>query len=81
MNINENVNFNGQIVVKDANEVDTPVIYLNAALDTANMNLNIGVNTVNKVLVTSNAENVKAQYAEFEAAVKARATELGYVIF
>lgn len=81
MNINENVNFNGQIVVKDANEVDTPVIYLNATLDTANMNLNIGVNTVNKVLVTSNAENVKAQYEEFEAAVKARATELGYVIF
>lgn len=81
MNINENVNFNGQIVVKDSNGVDTPVVYLNATLDTANMNLSIGVNTVNKALVTSNAENVKAQYAEFETAVKARAKELGYVIF
>ena len=81
MNINENVNFNGQILVKDVNAVDTPVIYLSATLDTANMNLNIGINTVNKALVTSNAENVKDQYAEFESAVKARATELGYVIF
>lgn len=81
MNINENVNFNAQVTVKDANGVDTPVMYLAATLDTANMNININCSTVNKDLVTANAETVKAQYTEFETAVKARAIELGYVIF
>lgn len=81
MNINENVNFNAQITVKDSNGVDTPVMYFSATIDTANMNININCNTVNKVLATSNAADVKAQYTDFETAVKARATELGYVIF
>lgn len=80
MNINENVTMNGQITVKE-NDTDTPVMYLSASIDTANMNININCNTVNKTLATANAVDVKAQYADFEAAVKARATELGYVIF
>lgn len=81
VNINENVNFNGQVIVKDSNGTDTVVMYLGASLDTSNMNININANTVNKALVITNAADVKAQYAEFEAAVKARATELGYIIF
>ncbi|MFL0245532.1 hypothetical protein [Candidatus Clostridium stratigraminis] len=81
MNINENVNFNAQVTVKDDKGVDTVVMYLGATLDTANMNTNINCNTVNKVLASANAADVKAQYEEFETAVKARATELGYVIF
>lgn len=81
MNINENVNFNAQAIVKDANNVDVAVMYFNATLDTANMNVNISCSTTNKALVTANADAVKTQYIEFEAAVKARATELGYVIF
>lgn len=81
MNINENVNFNAQVTVKDANGVDTVVMYLGAMLDTANMNININANTINKALIAENAEAVKQQYTEFEAAVKARAAELGYVIF
>lgn len=81
MNINENVNFNAQVTVKDSNGADTVVMYLGANLDTANMNINISSNTVNKALVSANAADVKAQYAEFETAVKTRATELGYVIF
>lgn len=81
MNINENVSFNAQIMVKDTNGVDTPVMYLAATLDTANMNININCSTANKALVTANAAAIKAQYAEFEAAVKQRAIELGYVIF
>lgn len=81
MNINENVNFNAQVTVKDANNVDTIVMYLSATLDTANMNVSINCNTVNKTLVVANAVTVKAQYDEFEAAVKERAIELGYVQF
>lgn len=81
MNINENVNFNGQVMIKDSNGVDTTVMYLNANLDTANMNISITANTSNKALASANAEEVKKQYAEFETAVKTRATELGYLIF
>lgn len=81
MNINENVNFNAQITVKDENNVDVVALYLSANLDTGNMNININCNTVNKALVAANAETVKAQYLEFELAVKTRATELGYVLF
>lgn len=81
MNVNENVTFNAQVVVKDANGVDTQVMYLSATLDTANMNININASTTNKELATANAADVKAQYDEFIAAVKTRATELGYVIF
>ncbi|MFL0267234.1 hypothetical protein [Candidatus Clostridium radicumherbarum] len=45
------------------------------------MNLSLNANTVNKALVTANAADVKDQYSEFEAEVKARATALGYAIF
>lgn len=81
MDINENVNFNAQVKVKDSNGIDTVAMYLGATLDTANMNININCNTVNKSLVAANAEIVKSQYLEFEVAVKERALELGYVIF
>jgi len=81
MNINENVNFNAHIVGRDSNNIDTIAMYLAATIDTANMNISITCNTVNKAIVISDAENVKAQYEEFEALVKERAKELGYVIF
>lgn len=80
MNINETTTLNGNITVKDANGNDTVVAYLNANLS-GNMNININMNVQNTALVTANAADVKAQYEEFVVKVKARATELGYVIF
>lgn len=74
-------NLNAQVMVKDANGVDTQVMYLNALLDSGNMNVNISSSTTNKELAAANAAAVKSQYDEFGAAVKARAIELGFVIF
>lgn len=79
--INETTNFNTPVTVKDENNVDTQVAYLNATLDTGNQNINISMSVVNKPLLATKAADVKIQYDEFIAAVKARATELGYVIF
>jgi len=79
--INETTNFSSQVMVKDSNEVDIPVMYLNATLDSSNMNINISATTVNKALVQANAETVKEQYNEFVNAVQTRAKELGYVIY
>lgn len=81
MRVNENINFNGQVIVKDANGVDIQVMYLSATLDSANMSVNINATTSNKELVAANADSVKAQYAEFETTVKTKATALGFVIF
>lgn len=81
MNMNESVTMNGSIIVKDTNNIDIVVMYLNATINTENMSININANTANKELVIANAETVKTQYTEFETAVKARATQLGYVIF
>lgn len=80
MNINESTTLNGNITVKDANSNNITIAYLNATLN-ANMNLNINMNVQNAALVTANAEDVKVQYEEFITKVKARAIELGYVIF
>lgn len=88
MMINETVNLNGNITVKDANNNDTTVANLSVnSLDASNMNLSINVNTYNKALLTAagavNAagETVAEQYTQFETAVKAKAKALGYVIF
>lgn len=81
MNINETTNFNSAVTVKDANNMDVQLAYLNATLDTGNQNFNISMSTTNKALITANASVVKAQYDEFMVAVKSRAIELGYVIF
>lgn len=81
MKVNENINFNAQVMVKDTNNVDTQVMYLGATLDSGNMNVNINATTTNKELASANADVVKDQYVEFETAVKARAKELGFVIF
>lgn len=91
MKVNENVNLTAQVMVKvnqkDTNGVetgqivDTQVMYLNATLDTANMNVSITATTSNKEVVAANADTVKTQYTEFETAVKSRAKELGFVIF
>ena len=79
--VNETTNLNTNVTVKDVNGIDTVVMYLGATLDNGNMNLNISANTMNKVMAEANAVEVKAQYVAFEAAVKARAIELGYLIF
>jgi hypothetical protein len=79
--INETTNFSSPVTVKDANNNDVQVAYLNATLDTGNQNFNIGMSVNNKALVQANAATVKQQYDDFMAAVSARATELGYVIF
>jgi hypothetical protein len=80
MNINETTTLSVNITAKDANNNDTIVAYLNANLS-GNMNFNINMNVQNAALVTANATTVKAQYDEFVTKVKARAAELGYVIF
>jgi hypothetical protein len=79
--VNETTNFCASVIVKDTNQVDTPVMYLNATLDGGNKNVNISIGTVNQELAKSNAASVKTQYNEFMTAVKARAKELGYIIF
>jgi|GEM_PF-4863284 len=78
--INETTNFTSQVMVKD-NGVDVAVMYLNATLDSANMNVSISASTSNKVLASANSADVKVQYDAFMAAVTERAIELGYVIF
>jgi len=79
--VNETTNFSAVVMVKDTNNADVQVAYLNATLDTNNQNFNIAMSVTNKELVAANAEAVKAQYVEFMTAVTTRATELGYVIF
>jgi hypothetical protein len=79
--INETTNFNTPVTVKDTNNNDVQVAYLNATLDTNNQNFNINMSVTNKALVTANAAAVKQQYNDFMTAVTTRATELGYVIF
>ena len=79
--INETTTLTSIVTVKDANDIDVQVAYLNATLDAGNMNMNVSVNTTNKVLAQANAATVKLMYDEFMTAVTARATDLGYVIF
>ena len=79
--VNETTTLTSIVTVKDANGVDVQVAYLNATLDSGNMNLNIGINTVNKALVQANPVIMKTMYDEFMVTVTARATDLGYVIF
>lgn len=87
MEIKETINLNGNITVKDTNNVDTIVAYLNASVDGSNMNSNISANITNKALLqTEGATNVAGetptqQYAEFETAVKNKAKDLGFTIF
>lgn len=79
--INETMNFNSQVTVKDANGNDVQAAYLNATLDAGNQNINIVMSVTNKDLVVANAVYVKHQYDDFMTTVAARAKELGYVIF
>jgi len=87
MMINETVNLNGNVTLKDANGVDVIVAYLATNLDASTENFNINMNVTNKTLIdTASATNVagetvQAQYTEFETAVKTKAKGLGYVIF
>ncbi len=87
MMINETVNLNGNVTLKDANGADVIVAYLATNLDASTENFNINMNITNKVLLdTASAtnvagESVQVQYAEFETAVKTKAKGLGYVIF
>ena len=79
--INETINFSSQVTVKDTNGNDIQIAYLNATLDAGSQNFTVGMSVTNKALIVANAESVKAQYAAFESLVKARAVELGYIIF
>gem|GEM_PF-2419859 len=87
MMINETVNLNGKITLKDASGSDIIVAYLATNLDESTENFNINMNVTNKVLLdTASATNVagetvQVQYTEFETTVKAKAKGLGYGIF
>lgn len=81
MLINETTSFSASVMVKDASNIDTIVMYLSSNLDASTMNININANTVNKTLLLANAIDAKAQYNEFKLRVQTRAIELGYVIF
>jgi hypothetical protein len=79
--INETTSLSAPVIVKDTNNSDIQVAYMNATLDTNNQNFSINMSINNKALVASNAAAVKQQYNDFMTAVTTRATELGYVIF
>ena len=79
--INETTNFNLAVTVKDSNNMDIQVAYLNATLDAGTQNISINMNVSNKALVIANPDTVKQQYTDFVSAVQTRAKELGYVIF
>lgn len=79
--INETTNFSSAVTVKNEQNIDIQVMYLNASLDGGSMNFNISAQMSNKALAQANAAEVKTQYEEFVTAVTARAIELGYPIF
>ena len=82
MNINEIVSLNSSIVIKDSDTgVVTVVAYINASLDSGNMNSSVSVNTVNKPLALANSIEVKRQYDEFTQALQTKGQALGYPIF
>lgn len=60
--INETTSLNSNVIVKDTNDVDIVVMYLNATLDSGNMNVTISANTANKLLAKANEVIVKAQF-------------------
>lgn len=78
--INETMNFNSQVTVKNANGNDIQVAFLSANLDTGSQNFNISMNVTNKDLVIANKKLVKAQFEEFMKSVTSRATALGFTI-
>lgn len=86
--INETIALGGNITLEDAtSKADVIVAYVSASLDGGTQNYHVDVNVTNKTLLTTTSatnvagETVQVQYTEFETAVKARAKELGYVIF
>lgn len=86
--INEVTSLNANMTVKDASGNDQVVANLRVnSLDPNSMNLTIDVQVYNKTLLTQTGavniagETPSQQYADFEAAVKAKAQSLGYVIF
>lgn len=83
MDVRENINLNGAIVVKNSAGAEVPVINLFASLDGVNKNVTISANTVNKALAAdpANTITIQTQYGEFYATVQARAKQLGLVIF
>ncbi|SMC19286.1 hypothetical protein SAMN02745134_00788 [Clostridium acidisoli DSM 12555] len=87
MMISETVNLSASITLKDGTGTDIIVAYVTTSLDGGTENFNIALSVQNKVLLdTAGATNTVGetaaqQYTEFETAVKARAKELGYVIF
>lgn len=83
MKINEQTVLNAQIAVKDSNNVDVPIINLYANLDSANMNINTTVTTIDKDKASdsANATTIQEQYSSFISSVQAKAKELGFTIF
>lgn len=76
----ESLNLNENIKVKDVNGDEVLVVTATAVLNTENMSVNIGVYIQNKQLATENATEVAQRYNTFYAAVKSRATGLGFFI-
>ncbi|OAA90702.1 hypothetical protein [Clostridium coskatii] len=81
MNINETINLNAQITLKDTNGNMVVAAYVSANIDGGNQNINTTINVSNKDLITANATDAQTQFTDFETAVKARAKELGFGLF
>jgi len=79
--INITTNITAIVTGKAENGVDVQVAFLNANLDTTSQNVNVSMTVSNMTLLQSNAVTVKTQYEAFQAAVKDRAIELGFVIY
>lgn len=81
MIINENVNINSQVVVKNSFGNDVTVVHMNAILDASNSSVSCSCNTVNKELAKANEDEVKLQLEGFWTIVRQRAESLDIMVF
>lgn len=80
-NINENVNINGSVVIKNENGMEQQIMYMSCSLNADTFASNINVSVDNKELYKAHAAEIKEEYTKFKKLVDDRATALGYVIF
>jgi hypothetical protein len=78
LNVNENINMNGNIVTDDINQ--KMIVNMNANLNNIGTVLNINFNIIDMENVIANQTSVQAQFNSFLESVRTKLTELGYKI-
>ncbi|MBU3186662.1 hypothetical protein [Clostridium estertheticum] len=88
MIINETNTLSCTLSLKNGEDKDVIVIFLNTNLSTNlnNFSINASSNDMTKELLIKDAKNlagltISQQYSEFETEIKKRATEMGYILF